>query len=551
MNIHRYLAALLIAPALTFTQPSLAQSSKPTLNQKLAMYTKPAVVRIWNTCYGMEHVSDEWSSPVDYNLSFLGTGFLINPNGYIVTSGNVIDKEECINRLADNISRSSNGNQNDIKNSLKFLEQNNIEPFHDQLVILPNSEVEPLPFKIKETGRVSVEGKFSFSEINNDVAIIKIPIENAPTLVLGDSRQVKIQDPVLTVGYPTTADIDLQQKLTRKSWYEASVQKGSIASSTKKLHGGYPILQIDIQAGKGSGGSPLINSQNKVIGMLVSSQSGKDNTIPLAITTNTIREFISQSGTKNDHKGMTDQLYNQGLRLYWKENYEEAKTKFLQVKQSFKVEGVSAHSEVEDLIDKIEQIKTEWGMKPLKNPTYLLLLVLVAGGGVVAAVAYFLLRRQSSARKAFPVSTDVSAEERSVSTNSYERNGFGSTQSWLELKCQKQIRRFQLYKEEHHLGRESPWSDLVIPAEWEVVSRHHAILRKDGEDYRIYDGDGTVPSRNGLWIDDDSRVDPQDGYPLENGDRLKIGQDPHEQVVLTYFNPTTNQAGVKETKTVD
>ena len=550
MNIHRYLAALLIAPALTLTQPSLAQRSKPNPNQKLAMYAQPAVVRILNLCFG-EYKDNEIEQ--EFHLSFLGTGFLINPNGYIVTSANVIGKKECKNRLADNISRTikekyrEEKKPGEIKTSLDEGESGSYYS-HDQLVMLPNANVDLLPFKIKESGRDEGE----FSKIDNDVAIIKIPVTNAPTLELGDSNQVEIQDRILTVGYPTTADIKLGQDLTEESYYEASVQEGSISSTTKQLEGGYPVLQIDIQTGKGSGGSPLLNDQGKVIGMLVSRQSWstKDNTIPFAIPTSTIRDFIAASGTINDHKGATDQLYDEGLDLFLKGNYKDAKTKFLKVKGLFKVRGVSSHAEVERLIDEIDQIEADWWAKPWTNPTYLLMMGLFTGGGVVAAVAYFLLRHQSSARKASPVSAGASAEDRSTSTNSY-KNGVGSSQSWLELEYKGQIRRFQLDRDEHRLGRDPAWSDFDIPTSWEVVSRHHAILRKEGEDYRIYDGDGKVPSRNGLWIDDDARVDYKDGYPLENGDRLKIGQDAHEQIILTYYNPNNYQANLKTTRMAD
>lgn len=551
MSIYRYLITLLVAPILTLTQPSLAQDSRTKPYQRLARSTKPAVVRIWNTCYGIYTWKSKITNSLEtqrFDLSFRGTGFLINPNGYIVTSSNVLEKQECRDRLASNISRmiiAKNKNEEESQEKIKKkLERDSF--YYYASVILPNANVTPLPFTIKESGRRKNEG----SKIHNDVAIIKIPVTKAPTLELGDSNQVKIQDWILTLGYPHNADINHEQKPTNESYYEASMYRTSIASTTKQLEGGYPVLQIDIQPRKGSGGSPLFNEQGKVIGMLVEGQpwSKKNKTTPFAIPTSTIKEFISTSGTTNDHKGATDQLYSEGLDLFLKGNYKEARAKFLKVKRLFKVKGVAAHSEIQDLIDEIDQIEADWWAKPWTNPTYQLIFGLVVGGGIVAAIAYLLLRHQSSRRKVSLVSVGVLEESDSVSTNSSQGNGFGGLQSWLELEYQGQIRRFHLDKDEHRLGRDSAWSEFNIPTSWEVISRHHAILRKEGENYRIYDGDGAVPSRNGLWIDDDIRIDSKDGYPLVNGDKLKIGKDYHEQITLTYYNPNSDQAGLKTTK---
>ena len=84
------------------------------------------------------------------------------------------------------------------------------------------------------------------------------------------------------------------------------------------------------------------------------------------------------------------------------------------------------------------------------------------------------------------------------------------------------------------MGRDPTWADLKVPANWEVISRRHAILRREGDHYRIYDGDGTKTSVNRLWIDEDSFVDPKDGHLLLDGTQLTIGQNHNEQVTLIY-----------------
>jgi ABC-type multidrug transport system ATPase subunit/pSer/pThr/pTyr-binding forkhead associated (FHA) protein len=115
---------------------------------------------------------------------------------------------------------------------------------------------------------------------------------------------------------------------------------------------------------------------------------------------------------------------------------------------------------------------------------------------------------------------------------------------YLELNNQGQVLRFQLNQPEHRLGREQGWADLLVPEMgWEVVSRRQArLIRTDGG-YGILDGDGSQPSRNGILVNH-RRVDGLAGCPLRHGLELEIGQDFHNLVRLTYYNPSQASATV-------
>lgn len=105
----------------------------------------------------------------------------------------------------------------------------------------------------------------------------------------------------------------------------------------------------------------------------------------------------------------------------------------------------------------------------------------------------------------------------------------------IELNNQGKILRLELQLDEHRLGRDNSWADLEVPhTGWEVFSRRQAILRKEGEDYRIYDGDGSKASSNGIFINQ-TRIDNCHGYLLKNGVQLEIGLDAN-RVLLTYHN---------------
>jgi len=114
-----------------------------------------------------------------------------------------------------------------------------------------------------------------------------------------------------------------------------------------------------------------------------------------------------------------------------------------------------------------------------------------------------------------------------------------SHQPFIELDNRGEILRFQLQKDRHQLGRDRTWSDLEIPEQtWNVLSRRQSVFQREGDCYRIYDGDGNTPSRNGIFIHH-TRVSEQ-GCLLKHGMQLEIGQDPSNRILLTYFEPGSN-----------
>ena len=112
---------------------------------------------------------------------------------------------------------------------------------------------------------------------------------------------------------------------------------------------------------------------------------------------------------------------------------------------------------------------------------------------------------------------------------------------YLELKNQDQTRRFDLTSDRHILGRDPQKCDLVVPADWSVISSCHAVLKRVGSGYVIFDGDGTRPSTNGLFFNQ-TRITVSDGFSLSNSNTLKIGQDPRNTIQLSYCNPLAASA---------
>jgi ABC transport system ATP-binding/permease protein len=120
-----------------------------------------------------------------------------------------------------------------------------------------------------------------------------------------------------------------------------------------------------------------------------------------------------------------------------------------------------------------------------------------------------------------------------------------SNNPYLQLNNQGQIVNFELNRSQHTLGRDPNLVDFALPDNWQIISRKQAILRQDGEDYQIFDGDGQAPSSNRLYVDR-ALVTPQSGCRLRNGMCLNIGLDPKTLIQLVYVNPNAGETPVSK-----
>jgi len=137
----------------------------------------------------------------------LGSGFIINRDGFIVTNNHVVE------------------NADEIKVKLSDSRE----------------------FKAKVIGR----------DAKTDLALIKISssFENLPVLALGDSDKMRVGDWVMAVGNP----FGLEQTVTQ-----------GIISATGRVIGSGPydnFLQTDAPINPGNSGGPLVNLKGEVIGI--------------------------------------------------------------------------------------------------------------------------------------------------------------------------------------------------------------------------------------------------------------------------------------------
>ena len=230
---------------------SLNINGLPSFSE-LVKYVKPTIVHISTTTvtkgpemsagpfrdfFGDDFDRFFGNSPrKEYKQKGLGSGFIIDREGYILTNNHVVEKASSIT------------------------------------VKLPDEK--------------EFEGKVIGRDPKTDIALIKIDAKyDLPAAVFGDSDTLEVGDWVMAIGSP----FGLDQTVT-----------AGIVSAKKRFIGAGPyddFIQTDASINPGNSGGPLMNLKGEVVGIntiIISSGQGLGFAIPI----NVAKEMLTQLKTK-------------------------------------------------------------------------------------------------------------------------------------------------------------------------------------------------------------------------------------------------------------
>jgi serine protease Do len=326
------LSVLAIGPAGAQPQPAAGQAPPATNPQaRAADLVQPAVVwvRVHYDAWVITHEGERFKVPLDYGCS----GFVVNPNGYVVTAGHCVQND-------------MEGAQGDaIIQVVDQLVQDGRVPEYarDQLInaVLVGDlewQVEGLYDDSKPDREVSVAvggGKVKFGKLTSngakparvihepdrehgDVTLLKVDRKGLPSILLSPNDDIEVGEELLSIGYPAPEDSDETFGLTNRT--------GQINAEVTKGSGNHTYYETSAALSNAMSGGPATNLAAYVVGLASFKSEDANYIVPASI----IREMLNDKNVKNE-LGQLDQLYRQGLESLYRGAYSAAIKSFDQV----------------------------------------------------------------------------------------------------------------------------------------------------------------------------------------------------------------------------
>ena len=307
--------------------PTTAGSPSPqqaTQAERAAAEVRPAIVYLTETFTG--YVADETGTYFNHGnpiqLSVTCTGFGVNPDGYIATAGHCVDtttpngiKGEFIETVAKQVVAAIPGVT--LQDAVDFGTANwTVEgrakgsPIDTQISVVTGSlqgggKGQAVPARVVDV-RPFDQG---------DVALLKVESTDLPSIELATDADVQVGTPVLSIGYPASADAVTDPSL------EPSNKDGQVSS--KKTVGSVPVYETSAALTPGMSGGPTVDLSGRVLGLNSFMPAGESQAFNFVAPSSGLSELLSRNGVRNV-LGPEDKQFRAALDAYYAGHYTDA-----------------------------------------------------------------------------------------------------------------------------------------------------------------------------------------------------------------------------------
>lgn len=342
----------------------------------------------------------------DLDITMVGSGFIITPDGYVITNAHVVDEnddetkknfaeqafQQIMQKDAEEL-ESSMGRKLTEEEAKALMDANSwyfsqtmevgdiTKEFSVVMGVSKNEKIVPLviPAKLVTQGQ-PIPGK--------DVAILKLSGKHIyPTIRIGNDKDMRVGDQVYVLGYPAVATF--HPLISEESISEASLTRG-LVSAKKNMKDGWEVLQTDASITHGNSGGPVMNESGEVIGLAtfgsIDQQRGQEvQGMNFIVPSTIVQEFLEK---KDITPKMSDisLAYEEAMDLFDKSRYKKALEKLKEVKE------MNSSFPFIDKMLRDTQRNIDKGLD--KEPNDLTMYYYIGGGVVVLLLLVLLLRRK-------------------------------------------------------------------------------------------------------------------------------------------------------------
>jgi serine protease Do len=215
----------------------------------LVKKVSPSVVQILVTGYGpLEEGEHGSTSAVIGRQRAIGSGFVIDPSGYIVTNAHVVKGAQRVQ------------------------------------VVLPSADADGSVNAALSTRTTVLPARIVGASSEIDLAVLKVEAENLPALALGSYRKLGQGEIVFAFGSP--------------GGLRNTVTMGVVSAAARQTEPDSPMLyiQTDAPINPGNSGGPLVNVDGEVVGVntFILTQSGGNEGLGFAIPSSVVNVAFRQ-----------------------------------------------------------------------------------------------------------------------------------------------------------------------------------------------------------------------------------------------------------------
>ncbi len=387
--------------------------------------------------------------PVPVMNGAFGSGFFVSPDGYIITNGHVVNEFE--SDLQEKLPLLQDFVETYLRAYMKYtgrqLTQQDVEYFAQQVIeAYTNGDLIIQDYSVQVyvgvgkvvTGEGNIKKMYQARIIDSspfekeDLALIKIEIQHAPSLIVSD-REVGIGEKVWVMGYPGA--VTFHDLLGEETTVIPTITSGIVSGYRDKISG-VKVLQSDVAVTHGNSGGPMLDSSGRVIGVTSfgsEDPTGSGREVPgfnFFVPGKYVLEMMSRNNVKNQQDPVMD-LWEQGLRLYYGKHYKAAIEKFRLVKELY-----PGFPYVDDYIANSQAAILRGEDVPLGPDPLMIALIagVVAAAGGGGAYLYLKKRRRRTSSTPHPPIPPLTQAQHSVDSvqqpvEGVEQIGAGKTGS--------------------------------------------------------------------------------------------------------------------------